>query len=99
MTSQSAKSLFFVSLHTFLHFCERSTPERGFRLVLQKVINYKSAVTVANFFSIIFIFKENAWLVGWLFWALRPFQTVFKSTSGRLPKIGRKIWLVVCFWA
>ena len=25
-------------------------------------------------------------LVGWLFWALRPFETVFQSISGRLPK-------------
>ena len=29
-------------------------------------------------------------LVGWLFWVLRPFETVFQSISGRLPKRGRK---------
>ena len=28
-------------------------------------------------------------LVGWLFWVYRPFQTVFQSISGRLPKRGR----------
>ena len=30
------------------------------------------------------------WLVGWLFWVERPFETVFQSISGRLPKRGRK---------
>ena len=30
------------------------------------------------------------WLVGWLFWVLRPFETVFQSISRRLPKRGRK---------
>ena len=29
-------------------------------------------------------------LVGWLFWVLRPFETIFQSISGRLPKRGRK---------
>ena len=29
-------------------------------------------------------------LVDWLFWALRPFETVFQSISGRLPERGRK---------
>ena len=29
-------------------------------------------------------------LVGWLFWVKRPFETVFQSISGRLPKRGRK---------
>ena len=29
------------------------------------------------------------WLVGW-FWVYRPFETVFQSISGRLPKRGRK---------
>ena len=29
-------------------------------------------------------------LVGWLIWALRPFETVFQSISGRLPERGRK---------
>ena len=29
-------------------------------------------------------------LVGWLFWAYRPFETVFQSISGRLPERGRK---------
>ena len=28
--------------------------------------------------------------VGWLFWALRPFETVFQSISSRLPERGRK---------
>ena len=27
-------------------------------------------------------------LVGWLFWVKRPFETVFQSISGRLPKRG-----------
>ena len=30
------------------------------------------------------------WLVGWLFWVKRPFETVFQSVSGRLPERGRK---------
>ena len=29
-------------------------------------------------------------LVGWLCKALRPFETVFQSISGRLPERGRK---------
>ena len=29
-------------------------------------------------------------LVDWLFWVLRPFETVFQSISGRLPERGRK---------
>ena len=29
------------------------------------------------------------WLVGWLFWVPGPFETVFQSISGRLPKRGR----------
>ena len=29
-------------------------------------------------------------LVGWLSWAQRPFETIFQSISGRLPKRGRK---------
>ena len=33
---------------------------------------------------------ESKMLVGWLFWALRPFETVFQSVSGRLPERGRK---------
>ena len=33
---------------------------------------------------------DNDWLVGWLFWVKRPFETIFQSISGRLPKI----WLV-----
>ena len=32
----------------------------------------------------------NGWLVGWLFWVYRPFETVFQSISSRLPKRGRK---------
>ena len=34
--------------------------------------------------------SSKGWLVGWLFWILRPFETVFQSISGRLPKKGRK---------
>ena len=33
---------------------------------------------------------KNDWLVGWLFWVYRPFETVFQSISGRPPKRGRK---------
>ena len=29
-------------------------------------------------------------MVSWLFWVKRPFETVFQSISGRLPKRGRK---------
>ena len=29
-------------------------------------------------------------MVGWLFWALRPFETVFQSISGRLAERERK---------
>ena len=29
-------------------------------------------------------------LVGWLFWAERPFETILQSMSGRLPEGGRK---------
>ena len=32
----------------------------------------------------------NQPIVGWLFWAYRPFKTVFQSISGRLPERGRK---------
>ena len=28
--------------------------------------------------------------VGWLFWILRPFKTIFQLISGRLPERGRK---------
>ena len=28
--------------------------------------------------------------LGWVFWVQRPFETVFQSISGRLPKRGRK---------
>ena len=34
--------------------------------------------------------RDNLELVGWLFWATRPFETVFLSISGRLPEIRRK---------
>ena len=35
--------------------------------------------------------SSSVWgLVGWLFWVSRPFETVFQSISGRLPKRGRK---------
>ena len=30
------------------------------------------------------------WLVGWLFWVERPFETVFQSISGRLQRERRK---------
>ena len=33
---------------------------------------------------------KMVWLAGWLFWTLRPFETVFLSKSGRLPERGRK---------
>ena len=29
-------------------------------------------------------------MVGWLFWVKRPFETVFQSVSGHLPKRERK---------
>ena len=29
-------------------------------------------------------------MVGWLFWVKRPFETVFQSISGRLPKRTRE---------
>ena len=29
-------------------------------------------------------------VVGWLFWALQPFEAVFQSISGRLPERGKK---------
>ena len=29
-------------------------------------------------------------LVGWLLWVQRPFETVFQSISGRLPERGKK---------
>ena len=41
-------------------------------------------------FNIIYNLYQNIILVGWLFWVLRPFETVFQSISGRLPKRGRK---------
>ena len=34
--------------------------------------------------------KPNVIEVGWLFWAERPFETVFQSISGRLPERGRR---------
>ena len=37
-------------------------------------------------------------LVGWLFWVYQPFETVFQSISGRLPKGGgrvvRRCWVI-----
>ena len=33
---------------------------------------------------------RRSWLVGWLFWVSRPFETVFQSVSGRLQRRGRK---------
>ena len=30
------------------------------------------------------------WLVGWLFWVKRPFETVFQSISGRLQREGER---------
>ena len=32
----------------------------------------------------------TSWLVGWLFWALGPFETMFQYILGRLPERGRK---------
>ena len=37
------------------------------------------------------LFRIVNWLVGWLFWASRPFETVFQSISGRIPERGRKM--------
>ena len=34
--------------------------------------------------------EAGDWLVGWLFLVQRPFETVFQSISGRLPKRGRE---------
>ena len=34
--------------------------------------------------------KSERRLVGWLFWVLRSFETIFQSISGRLPERGRK---------
>ena len=36
------------------------------------------------------LFNKLGWLVGWLFWALRSFETVIQSISGRLPERVRK---------
>ena len=33
---------------------------------------------------------QTDWLIGWLFWAWWPFETVFQYISGRLPETGRK---------
>ena len=30
--------------------------------------------------------KDVGWLVVWLFWVERPFETVFQSISGHLPE-------------
>ena len=57
-----------------------SSPRRGFLLQ-------------SKFFTLRVdpMWKERAdRLVGWLFWAKRPFETVFQSISGRLPERGRK---------
>ena len=32
----------------------------------------------------------SSMIVGWLFWAKRPFEVVFQSILGRLPERGRK---------
>ena len=45
-----------------------------------------------DIFSLIYLFSflsPSLW-VGWLVWVQRPFETVFQSISGRLPKRGRK---------
>ena len=34
--------------------------------------------------------RKEKRLVSWLFWALRPFETLFQSISGLLPERGRK---------
>ena len=60
--------------------------------------HYNEAVNLLNFgtpknneFSIWDKWKiYYSRLVGWLFWVKRPFETVFQSISGRLPKRGRK---------
>ena len=46
-------------------------------------------VHVYRSFSALF-FVNSCWLVGWLFWAQRPSETVFQSISIRLPETGRK---------
>ena len=47
-----------------------------------------------DIFSLVYHFSflsPSLWeTVGWLFWAKRPFETVFQSISGRLPERGRK---------
>ena len=42
-----------------------------------------------------YVLRRDGWVrqwcwVGWLFWVVRPFETVFQSISGRLPERGRK---------
>ena len=74
------------------------------RLYLGWVLaNYRWFVLIARVLvmnmcscAILFIWQTEAHqlihsrLVGWLFWLTGPFQTVFQSISGRLPKRGRK---------
>ena len=51
---------------------------------------------VAKVYFFLHFFFCEGWLVGWLFWASRPFETVFQSISGRLPERQRRVgWLVV----
>ena len=37
-----------------------------------------------------YVVKRGLYRFGWLFWVYRPFETVFQSISGRLPKRGRR---------
>ena len=39
---------------------------------------------------IINAYKSKSTQGGWLFWAIRPYETVFQSISSRLPERGRK---------
>ena len=47
-----------------------------------------------DIFSLVyrFLFFLSLWktVIGWLFWAKRPFETVFQSMSGRLQERVRK---------
>ena len=51
--------------------------------------NFKTALTKFRLSSHSLAI-EFGWLVGWLVVLKRPFETVFQSISGRLPKRGRK---------
>ena len=53
-------------------------------IVLPLISIIQGRLDVCSYFS-------GLWLVGWLVvFGLAPFETVFKSISGRLPERGRK---------